>query len=648
MATQHVLDEVVEEFEASCAGRLKLLAHRTEITGGALECCGSHADPTRWTGAFVRKDRAVVPLTAGERERVILECIRYKRAGTPLWNLAKFPPPTVIVDGRAYHFAPGHGRLLIGQVRLERHAVLLAAIGDTLAVIHVAGRARSVLHVGKPHSFRELDVDQLLRLQGRKGPRSQHSELSGPVRPPPPIEAEHHRIVHGLAVEVGTGPTIAQLLGACFADVVDRARALKAPVMSNKAKLKATAEQVRAFKAWAARQVRGKKWARPVLRLLCKLAIDGHGNIVGRVGQIIAVLRKHFSDFMITVEAMSDVLGLLQTLGTCLVSPRADDERIWEINLAGLTDPRSALHRRLCRETKGRHLVSAVVDFINGEEEPTSVPPKPTTTGEPHTAGAEVVDAPLEMSLDDEAVKAILEELCRLPPGAGSDLLAATLRSASPAVASDTDGSDAAPVDEPAATLDVPDPAATLDVPGPAATLEAPAPERHHVDAPDLATAAPAPASDTERGHAAKDVVPRDVSMPKEAPELHGEDVKMVLDQLRQLPPEAAHTLLLGSHVYRKRLEKAVTQDGSDDAATVADPRAPRTPSTPLGKRPRHRLHLSSDTLLLPRVAVVAEVPSAARSPPSGDGPTQDSVLGPAAPVGDGPPGARGPPRCVT
>jgi hypothetical protein len=526
VATQHVLDEVVAEFEASCAGRLKLLAHRSEVTGGALECCGSHADPTRWTGAFVRKDRAVLPLAAGERERVVLECVRVKRAGTPLWNLAKFPPPTVIVDGRAYHFAPGHGRLLIGQVRLERRAVLLAAIGDTLAVIHVAGRARSVLHVGKPHSFRELDVDQLLRLQGRKGPRSQHSKLSGPLRPPPPIEAEHHRIVHGLAVEVGTGPTIAQILRACFEDVADRAWALKAAVMPSKVKLKATVAEVRAFKARAARQVRGKKWARPVVRVLCKLAIRGHGNIVGRVGEIIAVLRKHFSDFTITTEAMSDVLGLLQTLGTCLVSPRADDERIWEINLAGLTDPRSALHRRLCRETKGRHLVRAVVDFINGEEEPTSAPPSPTTTGEPHAAGAEVIEVPLEVSPDDEAVTAILEELCRLPPEAGLDLLAATL----------------------------------------------------------------------------------------------------------------------GSHVYRKHLETAGTQGSSDDATTIADPTAP---AAPLGKLPRRRLHLSSDTLLLPRVAVVAEVPSAARLP-SGDGPTQDSVLSPAAPVGDGPPGARGPLRGVT
>jgi hypothetical protein len=129
-AGQQLLDEVVAEFEASCAGRLNLLAHRAEVVGGALECCGSPVDPTRWTGAYVRKDRAVLPLSAGERDRVVLECVRHKRAGTPLWNSARFPAPRVIVDGAAYHFAPGHGRMLLGQVRLERRAVLLAAIGD--------------------------------------------------------------------------------------------------------------------------------------------------------------------------------------------------------------------------------------------------------------------------------------------------------------------------------------------------------------------------------------------------------------------------------------------------------------------------------------------------------------------------------------
>lgn len=638
VGAQRVLDEVVEEFEASCAGRLQLLARRTVVPGGALECCGSDADPTRWTGAFVRKDRAVLPLMAGERDRVFLEQARLQRAGTPIWNPDKFPPPRVIVDGTAYHFAPGHGRMLMGQVRLGRRAVLLAAIGNTLAVIHVAGRARSVLHVGKPHSFRELDVDQLLRFQGRRGPRSQSSELSGPVRPAPPIEAEHRRIVHGLAVEVGTGPTIAQVLGGCFEDVADRARALKAAVMPSKAKLKATADQVRAFRASAARQVRGKRWARPVTRYLCKLAIRGHGNIVGRVGEIIAVFREHFPDFAMTAEALSDVLGLLHTLGTCLVSPRADGERIWEINLAGLTDPRSALHRRLCRETKGRHVVGAAVGTVGGTEKPTGVPLSSPTTRGSHAAEAEVVQAPFEVP-DHDAVKAILEELCNLPPEAGSDLLAATLRPASPAIAPTSEGPDAAPVDDPAATLDVPEPAATS-----AAT----APECHQVDVPDPATAAPSPASAVECGQVANEVVPGDVSTPKEAPGLDGEDVKVVLDELRQLPPAAAHALLLGSYVYRKRLETAVSHEGTDDATTIADPPASRTPPAPLGKPPRRGLHLSPDTLMLPRVAVVAEVPSGARSPSPGDAPTQDAVLGPVRPVGDGPPGARGPPMAVT
>jgi hypothetical protein len=438
---------------------------------------------------------------------------------------------------------------------------------------------------------------------------------------------------------VGTGPTIAQVLGACFEDVAKRARALKAAVMPRKVKLKATAAEVRAFKARAARQVRGKKWAPPVLRLFCELAIGGHGNIVGQIGAILDVLHEHFSDFTITDEALSDVLGLLHTLGTCLVSPRAERERIWEINLAGLTDPRSALHRRLCRETKGRYRVAAVVGSVDGAETRTGVPLNSRTTDGSRAAEDEAVQAPLEVPPAHDAVKAILEELSRLPPEAGADLLAATLRPASPGVASDSEGPDTAPVDEPAAMLDVPEPAGTT-----AAT----APERNQVDVPDAATAAPAPASPAERGQVANEVVPGEVSTPKEASGLDGEDVKVVLDELRQLPPEAAHTLLLGSHVCRKRLETAVTHEGNDDATTIAEPAAPRTPPARLGKLPGRRLHLSPDTQLLPRVAVVAEVPSAARSPSRGDAPTQGIVLGPACPVGDAPLGARGPPKGVT
>ncbi len=603
-AAQRVLDEVVAEFEASCAGRLKLLAHRTEIRGGALECCGSHADPTRWTGAFVRTDRAVLPLTAGDRDRVVLECVRHKNAGTPLSNPAKFSPPKVIVDGRAYHFAPAYGRRLIGLVKLARCAVLLAAIGDTLAVIHIAGRVRSVLHVGKPHSFHELDVDQLLQLQGRRGRKPQHSELSGPVRPPPPIEAEHRRIVHGLAVEVGTGPTIAQVIGACFEDVADRAQALRASVATEiREKLEATADRVRALKASAARRIRGKSWARPVLRCLGKLAILGHGNIVGRVGEIIALFRKHFPDFAITAEALSDVLGLLHALGTCLVSPRADGDRIWEINLAGLADPRSALHRRLCRETKGRHVDVAVAG-----------PEKAARSDAPLAAKVDAVEAPREVPLDHEAIDlaAILEELCRLPPEAGSDLLAATLKPGTPEDA-ETDQMDAPPLE----VLDLP-PTAPGPEPGPdgAVPLDVRGP-----------SAAPEP------GRVGEDTA-RDAPPPAAAPELDGGDVGAILDELRRLPAVAARTLLLGSRVCRKRIESAAASDDTGHAAASREAPLLRTPPA----RPRRRLHLSPDHTLV----AVAEVPTA-RSP--GDASTRDVVLAPAHPARDG---ARGPPRAVT
>lgn len=616
-AAQRVLDEVVAEFEASCAGRLKLLAHRTEIRGGALECCGSHADPTRWTGAFVRTDRAVLPLTAGDRDRVVLECVRHKNAGTPLSNPAKFSPPKVIVDGRAYHFAPAYGRRLIGLVKLERCAVLLAAIGDTLAVIHIAGRVRSVLHVGKPHSFHELDVDQLLQLQGRRGRKPQHSELSGPVRPPPPIEAEHRRIVHGLAVEVGTGPTIAQVIGACFEDVADRAQALRASVATEiREKLEATADRVRALKASAARRIRGKSWARPVLRCLGKLAILGHGNIVGRVGEIIALFRKHFPDFAITAEALSDVLGLLHALGTCLVSPRADGDRIWEINLAGLADPRSALHRRLCRETKGRHVDVAVAG-----------PETAARSDAPPAAKVDAVEAPLEVPLDHEAINlaAILEELCRLPPEAGSDLLAATMKPGPP--------EDAVKATE--VPLDVPDQvdAPPLEAPDPPPTAPGSEP------GPDggVPLDVRGPASAPEPGRVGEDAA-RDAPPPAAAPELEGGDVRALLDELRQLPAVAARTLLLGSRVYRKRIESAAASEDTGHAAASQEAPLLGAPPARPGTPPRRRLHLSPDHTLV----AVAEVPTA-RSP--GDASTRDVVLAPAHPARDG---ARGPPRAVT
>lgn len=590
-AGQQVLDAVVAEFEASCAHELDMFAHSSKVIGGAAEYCGTHDDLARWTLAYVRDDRAVLPLAVGERDRVVLEYARLDRAGTPIWDNAKFPMPTVIVDGAAYHFAASRGRLLLGEVKLERRAVLLAAIDDMLAVIHVAGRTRSVLHIGKPHSFRELDVDRLLRLQGRARPRPQRDDRSGPVRPPPPIEAEHQRIVFGLAVDVGTGPTIAQVLAACFEDAADRAQALRASSVIKRA--------------------RGKMWVRPVCRRLYRLAVMGHGNIVGRVGEIIAKIQAYFPDFAITCEAMSDVLNLLHALGTCLVGPRGGGERIWEINLAGLSDPRSSQHRRLCRETEGRHpMDAATMAAIDGTEKSKPKPPTSPTRAAEVEAVRAVVDAAPVFAID---IKAALEILALLPLKAGPDLMASAL--SKPAAPAQGDEDVAAetiiPTTNPATAT-----AATTD---PAATATAPtaAPERSHGDE-DATAATP------EQAHVGDATT---VTGP-------GRDVVgATLDELRRLPPPAPRTLLLGARVFQKRLEVAAgKEEARRGVATTPLDVSPTLART--FKAPRRRLHLSPDHTL----AVAAAVPVG----PSAQ--TREVILGRGRPVGDGPLGARAPP----
>lgn len=586
---------MVAEFEASCAARLDLFVHSTKVIGGAAEYCGTHTDPAHWTVAYVRNDRAVLPLAVGERDRVVLEYARLDKAGTPIWDSDKFPMPRVIVDGTAYHFSPSHGRVLLGEVRLERRAVLLAAIGDLVAVIHVAGRTRSILHIGKPHSFRELDVDRLLRIQGRTRPRPQHTEASGPIRPPPPIEAEHQRIVRGIEVDVGAGPTIAEVLAACFEDAADRAQALKSSVM---------------------KRARGKMWVRPVCRRLYRLAVKGHGNIVGRVGEIIAKIQSYFPDFTITCEALSDVLGLLHALGTCLVGPREDGDRIWEINLAGLDDPRSSLHRRLCRETQGRHLLdAAAMAAISGTEKPTPKPPAPTTTRTEDDAVRAPVDAAPVFDID---VQAALEILAGLPPKAGPELRASTL-STPAAPAPGRGGGDEG-------------------MTGPT-TAPASAPDHGEDGRRDAAAStAAAPASGPEAAQPGDDVARFAVATVATAPPPDsGRDVvEATIGELQRLPPPAARTLLLGARVFSKKLEVAAAgpPEACDGAATI---QPGGSPLIRLATAPRRRLHLSPDHT----VAVVAGVPAG----PSIGVQTRDVTLGPGRLVGDGPPDARAPPR---
>lgn len=647
---QQVLDAVVAEFEASCANKLDMFVYSSKVIGGAAEYCGTHADPAHWTLAYVRDDRALLPLAVGERDRVVLEYARLDKAGTPIWDPDKFPMPTVIVDGAAYHFTPSHGRVLLGQVKLERRAVLLAAIDDMLAVIHLAGRTRSILHIGKPHSFRELDVDRLLRAQGRTRPRSQQVNRSSPVRPPPSIEAEHQRIVYGLAVDVGTGPSIAQVLAGCFEDAADRARALKVlparTVGGNKSR--ADTEDSEEAKP-SERRARGKMWVRPVCRRFFRLAIRGHGNIIGRVSEIVDTLKFYFPDLNISCDAMSDVLNLLRGLGTCLVD-REEGERIWTINLAGLRDPRSALHGRLCRETVGWHpLDAAAMAAIEGADNSKLEPPTATTT---HPAGVGAVRARVEAAPVLEVdIKAALEVLAELPPSAAPELLASTLskpaapaperRHAPPAeTVSPTAMTPPVPPAQDGASPDAAPPAASVPA---AAPVSAPSPApTQEPSSEDAALRESAP----EQGHVGDEAVNIDAdsrSPPKSGHVGEGEapggggDIADVVDELHGLPPPAARTLLLGARVFSKQLEAATGHGEAHHGVETTSPDA--SPHGQSAKFPRRRLHLSPDHTL----AVVAGVPpgSAIATPAQ----TRDVMLGLGYPVGDSPPGGRASPR---
>jgi len=524
---QRVLDAVVAEFEASCADRLDLRCHHVRVPGGIVEFCGTDADRNCWNAAYVTDGRAVLPLVVGHRDRVVHVFERLDRTDTPFWDAARFPPPIVRVDGKLFYFAPARGRLLLGQVRLERRAVLLAAIGDDqIAVIHVAGRVRSVLHVGAPHSFRELDVDLQLRLQRRTGQGSARSDPLDPVRPAATILAHHRRIVHGITVDMGPGPSISEILTACFEDLADRARALKA---SN------------------GKRLRGKRWIRHVTCILCKLALLGVGDLVGRIGEIITAIQEHVPAFTITAEAMSDVLGRLQLLGTCIVGARVDGDRIWRINLAGLCDPSSAIHRRLCRETRTRSAPAVPVETARGED---------LTASDSSARAAEAV-----------ATSGVRPPGVVPPPTIDPTVGLETLSPPQPATAATM-----------AATPDAENPAAATPPADAASAVEKPSP------APP--TAAEVPAEDI-RTHDA-------------------DDLAAAVRELLELPPAAGRTLRLAARVHRE-WRVAARRSGDPGVGDGPSPRPAPPDLARLFGKPARRRHVSPDHMFgLPRLAVVA------------------------------------------
>ncbi|MCY1010514.1 hypothetical protein OV079_34115 [Nannocystis pusilla] len=326
------IDQAMREYQARSAGELDLFIGSTEAPGGAIEYCGTESDQANWTAAYVRaEDEALLPLAVGSFARVIEQVTRIDRMDTPIWDPRLMPPPVVVLDGVRHHFRPAHGRHLLGVVESKRRAVLLATVGEVLAVVHVAGQRRTVLFRGGPFSFRELDVDALL--QTRRDVRigaAEPKQAAPAIRPPSPVRAHHARIVGKLRVDVGEGPTMDEVLWFGFEDLARRAMSVT---------------------LGAKRKRKGKTMVSSVVRAIHGAVRVGCGNLQGVAGELLEQLKALCPDLGISVEVFGDVLRLLHATGTCLLEQPSP--RTWRIRLVGLTDPRSPLHRRFCEETVG-------------------------------------------------------------------------------------------------------------------------------------------------------------------------------------------------------------------------------------------------------------------------------------------------------
>ncbi len=326
-AERGLIDTAEAEYEAYCAGERSLHYKSIAVEGGEVQYCGSRDDEARWSVAFVPAvNGAVVPLAVGPFLQVADRHKRLREAGVPLWDAHVCPPPFARVGGKRYLFRPGHGSVLVGVAETDECTVLLAADGLRLVAIYRAGKSRITVPVGEPQNFRELDVDSLLKHWSHAAPPT------GSVEPPPKLQAHYIRLVDGVPVDVGAGPTVAEVMQVVFADLADQATARK--LLTPGTRLK------------------GKRRVRYVLSFLHRLGFLGCGDLEGLVGEIIERIKEVCPDFKISSEAFADVLNLLEATGTALLGKRDPGARIRRINLVGLSDPRSGLHRELCSKAR--------------------------------------------------------------------------------------------------------------------------------------------------------------------------------------------------------------------------------------------------------------------------------------------------------
>lgn len=328
------IEQALVEYEGYCEGRLSLSAGRIDTDEGFVQFCGAFEDPLHWTVAYVREeDRSVTPLAVGEQQSVLRAFRRLDARGAEFWDPRQFPPPLAVIGGVPHRFQAAEGRHLVGVVRVGPAGVLLVAVDGALAVVHVEGEATTILHAGPVRGPIKVDVDLALRLARlQRGPSRAPAEAptaARPVRPDPKTRAHHLRIAGTLPVDTAGGPAIEVVLRGCFGDIVRRAEKLPPRRTGDKR--------------------RGLTVLEKLLDYLCTLALEGRGDLVGVRRVIAGKLRARFVDFEISEDALSDAFALLLRVGTCIA---VREKLRWTIRLAGLGDPRSELHRQLCKETE--------------------------------------------------------------------------------------------------------------------------------------------------------------------------------------------------------------------------------------------------------------------------------------------------------
>lgn len=632
-ANHRMLADVVAELEAYQREGPGTVAQFGTLPGGGWVLCGGK-DESCWNAAYVRADSAVLPLAAGARDQVRQELARILNDRIPVWDADQVPSPTVLVDGAVYHFKAAYGRRLFGVVQCRRGAVVLAALGQEIAVVELAGQRRSILHVGPPCSFRQINVDEWRRL-GRSGPRK--ADPTAPHRLSASIQAEHRRIVHGLNIDVEDGPSIDEVLRISFEDLAARALAIDRP---------------------AGKELKGQTRVVYLAGYFGKMAARGAGNLAGRISELHAAIQREFPEFSIGLDLFADALNLFEATGTCVVPRRRRHQRLRRLNFEGLSDPRSRAHRRLCRETRSRHPAAAVTTRRVGDAEVAASAATASATpihGDPSAPSTSSTPpqgpSPAEVSAIFRSAAAAMVDTAansvRAAAGSPSDLTPstqapgraptedatppATVAAAPPGLTSTTKpitASDTAAID-------------TAEVPGDATTEPG----------------TPTPAQDLG-------VAPQEAANPLAEPAAQTYESRFLeaVKLVSELGPAAGQTLLLGIRMGLRRIGDASEQSADEETADAqarqsADP--PREGSQPgepnpgvVAVRPRarsrRRLHLTPDHFFeLPIVASAMKGPEKIEPAPDREERVRDQVLGRTRSVGDGPGilGPRGPPR---